>query len=81
MKKKIKKIYRYECTITGETFKTTAEAPSPGNLSTVSSFYEMHPEKDDRPQDTKIRMKEMDEKLKLEREERERMAEKFRQNS
>lgn len=56
-KKKIKKIYKYECTITGETFKTTAEAPQPGELTTVSAYYQMHPDKDDRPIEIKIKVK------------------------
>lgn len=56
-KKKIKKIYKYECTITGETFKTTAEALHPGELTTISAFYQMHPEKDDRPTEIKIKVK------------------------
>jgi hypothetical protein len=57
MKKKIKKIYKYECTITGETFKTTEEAENPGELTTVSAYYQMHPEKDDRPIEIKLKMK------------------------
>lgn len=56
-KKKIKKIYKYECTITGESFKTTAEAPEPGELTTVSAYYQMHPDKDDRPIEIKIKVK------------------------
>lgn len=56
-KKKIKKIYKYECTITGETFKTTAEAENPGELTTVSAYYQMHPEKDDRPIEIKVKVK------------------------
>ncbi len=56
-KKKIKKIYKYECTITGEVFKTTAEAKNPGELTTVSAYYQMHPENDDRPIEVKIQVK------------------------
>lgn len=56
-KKKIKKIYKYECNVTGETFKTTSEAPSPGDLTTVSAYYQMNPELDDRPVDIKIKVK------------------------
>ncbi len=57
MKKKIKKIYKYECTITGEVFKTTDEAKNPGELTTVSAYYQMHPEKDDRPTEIKVKVK------------------------
>lgn len=56
-KKKIKKIYRYECTITGEAFKTTAEAKHPGELTTVNAYYQMHPEHDDRPLEVKLKVK------------------------
>jgi len=56
-KKKIKKIYKYECTITGEVFKTTEEAKNPGELTTVSAYYQMHPENDDRPIEVKIQVK------------------------
>lgn len=57
MKKKIKKIYKYECTITGEVFKTTDEAKNPGELTTVSAYYQMHPENDDRPIEVKLKVK------------------------
>ncbi len=56
-KKKLKKIYKYECTITGEIFKTTSEAKSPEDLTTVSAYYQLHPEKDDRPAEIKIKVK------------------------
>ena len=56
-KKKIKKIYKYECNVSGEQFKTTSEAPSPGDLMTTSAFYQMHPEEDDRPIEIKLKVK------------------------
>ena len=56
-KKKIKKIYKYECNVTGEMFKTTSEAPSPGDLMTVSAYYQMHTEEDDRPTEVKLKVK------------------------
>ncbi len=56
-KKKIKKIYKYECNVSGEQFKTTAEAPRPGDLTTVSAFYQMHAEEDDRPIEIKLKVK------------------------
>lgn len=56
-KKKIKKIYKYECTITGETFKTTEEAAHPDELTTVSAYYQMNPENDDRPIEVKVKIK------------------------
>jgi hypothetical protein len=56
-KKKIKKIYKYECTMTGEAFKTTSEAKNPGELTTISAYYQMHPEHDDRPLEIKLKVK------------------------
>jgi hypothetical protein len=56
-KKKIKKIYKYECTITGEVFKTTEEAKHPDELTTVSAYYQLHPEEDDRPIEVKVKIK------------------------
>lgn len=64
-KKKIKKVYKYECTITGESFKTTEEAPSPGDLMTVQAYYQMHPEKDDRPAEIKQKIKNLEEEITL----------------
>lgn len=57
MKKKIKKIYKYECTMTGEVFKTTEEAKHPDELTTVSAYYQLHPEMDDRPLEIKLKLK------------------------
>jgi hypothetical protein len=64
-KKKIKKIYKYECTITGESFKTTEEAEHPNELMTVAAFYQMHPEKDDRPAEIKLKIKNTEEEIVL----------------
>ncbi len=49
VKKRSKMIYRYECTITGEMFKTTRQAPQANELMSVRAFYELNPDKDDRP--------------------------------
>lgn len=57
MKKKIKKIYKYECTMTGEVFKTTEEAKHPDELTTVAAYYQLHPENDDRPLEIKLKLK------------------------
>lgn len=62
-KKKIKKIYKYECTMTGEAFKTTAESKHPDELVSVKAFYDLNPDKDDRPGDVKIRIKQQEEAL------------------
>lgn len=47
-KKKVQ-IFKYRCTITDEEFKTTAKADNPDDLISVAAYYEMNPEKDDRP--------------------------------
>lgn len=49
-KKKLKQIYRYECTITGETYKTTKKAENPDDLVSVNAYYELNPDEDDRPE-------------------------------
>lgn len=48
-RKKEKLFYKYDCTITGEQFTVTQKAPSPKELVSVSAYYELHPESDDRP--------------------------------
>lgn len=54
MARKIKKeIFRYQCTITGEEYKTTSKAPRPDELVSVSAYYQLHPEIDDRPENVK----------------------------
>ena len=53
-KKRNKKLYFYNCTLTEERFKTTQEAPNPDELLSVNSFYEMNPEMDDRPENIKL---------------------------
>lgn len=57
-RKKFKKIYRYSCTLTGEEFKVTTEAKNPDDLMSVKAFYEMNPERDDRPEHIKIQLEE-----------------------
>ena len=57
-RKSFKKIYRYQCTMTEEEFKTTREAPNPDDLMSVKAYYDMHPEEDDRPEDIKKQFEE-----------------------
>jgi len=45
-----KTIYNYTCTISGEEFKLTAKAPGPDDLVSVKAFYQLNPDKDDRPE-------------------------------
>lgn len=48
-RKKEKKVYHYECTITGESYKRFEKAENPDELVSVNAYYELHPEEDDRP--------------------------------
>jgi hypothetical protein len=41
--------YNYECSLTGEQFVTTERASHPKELLSVKAYYEMNPDKDDRP--------------------------------
>lgn len=51
-----KEIFEYECTISGETYKTTKKATSPDDLVSVNAYYELNPEKDDRPDEIKAEL-------------------------
>lgn len=51
-----RKTYKYECTLTGDVYKVSAEAPSPDDLVSVQAYYELNPEKDDRPEVVKIKL-------------------------
>lgn len=55
-RKKEIKIYKYDCSLTGETYKLTRAAENPDELVSVKAWYEMHPEHDDRPEDVKKRL-------------------------
>lgn len=55
-RKKEKKIYKYECAITGEQYTVTAKAPNPDDLISVKGYYELNQEKDDRPADIKKKL-------------------------
>lgn len=48
-KKKNERIYRYECTLTGEKYKLTEKSENPDELMSVNAYYQMHPDEDDRP--------------------------------
>jgi hypothetical protein len=50
MKRRREKMtYNYECSLTGEQFTTTERSANPKELLSVKAFYEMNPDKDDRP--------------------------------
>ena len=48
-RKPIKRIYDYKCTMTEESFQVTREAPHPSELVSVAAYYQLNPDKDDRP--------------------------------
>ena len=54
-KKKYKQTYRYSCNITGEEFVTTSKAKNPDELISISAYYQINPEEDDRPENIKKR--------------------------
>jgi hypothetical protein len=49
-KRRSKRIYKYTCSLTNEIFKTTRKVDDPDELISLYSYYEMHPELDDRPE-------------------------------
>jgi hypothetical protein len=50
MKRRREKMtYTYECSLSGEQFTTTERAANPKELLSVKAYYEMNPDKDDRP--------------------------------
>ncbi len=48
-REKAQKIYKYECSLTGESYKLTEKVDNPNDLVSVNAYYELHPEVDDRP--------------------------------
>ena len=54
-RKKYKKTYEYECSITGEQYTMTEKAKNPDDLVSVNAWYELNEEKDDRPDVEKIK--------------------------
>lgn len=55
-RKKEKRTYKYECTLTAEEFIVTEKAENPDDLVSVKGFYELNPEKDDRPKHIKAQL-------------------------
>ena len=52
-RRKEKKTYKYDCSLTGETFVLTTKAENPDELLSVKAWYEIHQEDDDRPEAVK----------------------------
>ena len=52
-RKKIE-VFHYDCSLTGESFKTNKKATNPEELVSVRAFYELNPDLDDRPEKIKV---------------------------
>ena len=48
--KKDVRFYDYQCTLTGEKFRLYHESKNTSELISVKAFYELNPERDDRPE-------------------------------
>ena len=55
-RKREKITYAYDCTLTGESFRVGVKVKNPDELVSVNAWYDMHPDKDDRPEDIKIKL-------------------------
>ncbi len=55
-KKVERQTYDYECSLTGESYTYFKKAANPTELISVKGYYELHPEKDDRPEAVKLRL-------------------------
>jgi len=55
-RKKLTKIYNYECSLTWEQFKLGRKVDNPDELVSVKAYYELHPEMDDRPEHIKAEL-------------------------
>jgi len=51
-----KKTFKYECTLSAEEFIVTEKAENPDELVSVKGYYELNPEKDDRPKHIKAQL-------------------------
>ena len=55
-RKKEKRTYKYECTLTGDKYVVTQKAENPDELMSVNAWYDMNPEADDRPEHVKVKL-------------------------
>lgn len=55
-KKRQKITYDYECSITEEKYTVRKKAENPDDLISINSYYELHPEEDDRPEVIKMQL-------------------------
>jgi hypothetical protein len=55
-RRKEKKTYKYECNLTEEKYILTAKAENPEDLMSITAYYEINSEEDDRPADIKKKL-------------------------
>ncbi len=48
--------YKYDCTLTGETYVLTQKLDKVDELISVDAFYQLNPDKDDRPKSIKKKL-------------------------
>jgi hypothetical protein len=48
--------YKYDCNITGDTYVLTQKSENPEELMSVNAWYDLNPEKDDRPEGVKKKL-------------------------
>ena len=48
-RKKEKEFFTYECSLNGQSYRRTRKAKNPSDLMSVKAYYELNPDKDDRP--------------------------------
>lgn len=46
---KEKTIYKYDCSITGKSYKRTEKVEHPEELMSIDAYYQLNADKDDRP--------------------------------
>lgn len=55
-RRKEKKTYKYECNLTEEKYILTAKAENPEDLMSITAYYEINADEDDRPADIKKKL-------------------------
>jgi len=55
-RKKTKITFAYKCSISGKKFLRTRKISNTGDLVSVNAYYELNPDKDDRPEKVKKEM-------------------------
>ena len=46
---KEQRFYKYECSLSGEEYKLTKKVDNVEDLTSISAYYQLHPDLDDRP--------------------------------